>query len=356
MTFLYTGAYTEPPLGRADGITVYRYDAVTGGLDPVQSVTGYANPTFLAASADGRCLYAVCEEASGAVAAFARDAGSGELAELNRQPSGGEGPAHVSVDASGRCVLVANYGSGSVAALPIRDDGSLGEPSSVVQHEGSGPNSNRQEGPHAHMIVPAPGGHVVAVDLGTDEVITYALDTASGQLQRKSAVAMAPGAGPRHIAFAPSGATAWVINELDSTITTCDHDPATGTLTARQTISAVPEGYDAETYTAHIVVSSDGRFVYGSNRGHDSIVTCEVDPATGELTAIDHTATGGNVPRHFALDPSETRLLVANQNGDNVRVMTRDAASGRLTIEQTLADIPSTVCLDFSGGAEAEGA
>lgn len=355
MTFLYTGAYTEPPLGRSEGIVIYRYDAGDGTIEPIQTIAGFTNPTFLAASAAERFLYAVCEAEGGAVAAFERDPETGKIAPLNQQSSDGSGPAHISVDPTGRYALVANYGSGSVATLPIEDDGSLGEVACLVRHEGSGPIADRQEGPHAHMIIPTPDGRfVVAADLGADEVITYRLDTASGQLERRSAVRMAPGAGPRHIAFAPNGATAWVMNELDSTITTCDYDPKTGSMTARQTISAVPEDYDEETYGAHIIVSEDGRFVYGSNRdssnrGHDSIVTCEVNPDTGELTAVEHTPTEGSFPRHFALDPAGTRLLVANQKGDNMAVLARDPQSGRLSKERVIDDIPSTVCLVFCG-------
>ncbi|MDQ4045034.1 MAG: lactonase family protein [Chloroflexota bacterium] len=355
MSFLYTGAYTEPPLGRSEGIVVYRYDDTRGTIERIQTIAGFTNPTFLATSADERFVYAVCEAEGGAVAAFERDPETGKIAPLNQQSSGGNGPAHISIDPSGRYALVANYGSGSVATLPIEDEGSLGEVACLVQHEGSGPNTDRQEGPHAHMIIPTPDGrYVVAADLGSDEVITYRLDTATGQLERRSTVRMAPGAGPRHLVFAPNRSTAWVMNELDSTITTCDYDPETGALTVRQTISAVAEGHDAESFAAHIVVSEDGRFVYGSNRdasnhGHDSIVTCEVNPDTGELTAVDHTPTEGSFPRHFAFDPTGTRLLVANQKGDNLAVLVRDTATGRLSKERVIDGIPSTVCLVFCG-------
>ena len=349
MTFLYTGAYTEPPMGRAQGIGIYRYDDDAGTLDLMQTVTGMSNPTFLTASANGRYLYAAGEGENGAVAAFARDAGTGGLTELNRQPSGGNGPCYVSIDASGRYVLVANYGSGSLAALPIAGDGSLGEATSVVQHEGSGPNADRQDGPHAHMIAPTPDGRfVLATDLGTDEVITYTLDAESGQLQRAGSSRFEPGAGPRHFAFSPDGRTAYVINELDSTLAVCDYHGETGTLSPRQTLSAVPEGYDEETYCAHVIATDDGRFVYGSNRGHDSIAVWEVDPETGELATIGHTSTEGSFPRNFALDPSGTRLLVANQKSDNLAVLARDPETGLLAKETVLDGIPSTVCLLFA--------
>ena len=349
MTLLYTGAYTEPPMGRAQGIGIHRYDNETGTLALVSTATGITNPSFLTLSGDGRNLYAVCESDGGAVAAYGRNPKTGELTELNRQPSGGNGPCYVSIDASGRYALVANYSSGSVAALPIAGDGSLEPASSVVQHEGSSTNPDRQEGPHAHRIIPTPDGrYVLAVDLGTDEVITYALDTETGRLERRGTMTTPPGAGPRHVAFSPDGATVYVITELGNTVIACDYDVNTGALTARQTVPTLPNGFDGESFCAHIVVSDDGRFVYGSNRGHDSIVAIAVDDASGELRVVGHTSTEGEFPRHFALDPDGTRLLVANQNTDNVTVMTRDPESGTLTRETVLTGIPSTVCLVFA--------
>ena len=349
MTVLYTGAYTVPPLGRAQGIDVYRYDADTGGIDLVHTVTGIDNPSFLTLSADGRFLYAVCESEGGAVAAFARDTATGQLTELNRQASGGNGPCYVSIDPSGRYALVANYGSGSIAALPIGDDGSLGAATCVVQHEGSGPNADRQEGPHAHMILPTPDGRwILAVDLGTDEVITYALDLDRGQLERRGTLAVTTGAGPRHLAFSPDNRTVYVITELANTMIACDYDAATGSLTARQELSTLPEGYDEETYCAHVVATADGRVVYGSNRGHDSIVTFAVDPDSGDLSAAGWESTEGSFPRHFALDPAGSRLLVANQKSDTVTVLQRDATTGLLSDGTVIRDVPSAVCLLFA--------
>jgi 6-phosphogluconolactonase len=350
MTLLYTGAYTKPPLGRAPGIGTYRYDATTGDLTSIDSAIGVQNPSFLAASDGGAHIYAVCESGGGAVAAFARDSQTGALTELNRQSSGGNGPCYVSIDPTGRYALVANYGSGSVAALPIASDGSLGEATSVVQHDGSGPNPDRQEGPHAHMIAPTPDGrHVLATDLGTDEVVTYSLDAGSGQLERVSALQTEPGAGPRHFAFAPNGRTVYVITELGNTLVTCDYDAETGALEARQSISTLPEGYDEVSYCAHVLVSPDGRFVYGSNRGHDSIAAFVVSGENGEVDLIGHASTHGSFPRHFALDPDGTRLLVANQNSDNLAVLARDPETGLLSDETVLDSIPSTVCLLFVG-------
>jgi 6-phosphogluconolactonase len=350
MTLLYTGTYTEPPLGRARGIGIYDYDLATGELGSHRAVTGVTNPSFLAASDGGAHIYAVGEGDGGRITAFRRDPGTGDLTELNRQSTGGSGPCYVSIDPTGRYALVANYGSGSVAALPIGDDGSLGEATDVVQQEGSGPNANRQEGPHAHMIAPtADGRFVLATDLGADEVITYRLDTEAGTLERVGAMKTAPGAGPRHFAFAPNGRTVYVINELDNTLLTCDYDAETGALETRQTISTLPEGYDEETYCAHVLVSPDGRFVYGSNRGHDSIAAFVVSGDDGEVDLIGSAPTRGSFPRHFALDPDGTRLLVANQNSDNLAILARDPETGLLSEETVVEDVPSTVCLLFIG-------
>ncbi len=349
MTLLYTGTYTAPPLGRAPGIGIYDYDPATGALDNHRAVEGVVNPSFLAAATGGDFIYSVGGGDDSTITAFRRDADTGDLTKVNQQATGGSGPCYVSVDPTGRYALVANYGSGSVAALPIADDGSLGEAASVVQQEGSGPFEGRQEGPHAHMIAPTPDGrYVIATDLGADEVITYRLDEA-GQLERVSAMKTAPGAGPRHFAFAPNGATAYVINELDNTLLTCDYNADTGALETRQTISTLPEGYDEETYCAHVIVSPDGRFVYGSNRGHDSIATFLVTNDAGEVALIGHAPTRGSFPRHFTLDPDGTRLLVANQNSDNLAVLARDPETGLLSEEAVIDGIPSTVCLLFIG-------
>ncbi len=348
MTFLYTGAYTEPPLGRARGIEVYRYDDDSGAIEHIQTVDDIANPTFLATSEDDRHLYAVCEETGGAVAAFARNLETGRLTPLNRQPSGGNGPCHLSVHPAGAHVLVANYGSGSVAVLPIVADGSLEEPTCVVQHTGASVNPGRQEGPHAHMILTTPDGrYVLATDLGADEVITYTFDDESGTLTRLRAMSTAPGAGPRHIAFSPDRGTVYVINELDNTLDVCDYDASSGVLSIRQTITSLPDGYAGETYCAHVIADTGGQVVYGSNRGHDSIVTWAVDAGTGSLRVAGFASTEGSFPRNFALDPDGNRLLVVNQKSDTMAVLIPDPETGLLSREAVRRDIPSAVCLLF---------
>ncbi len=350
MTFLYVGAYTEAPQGRAEGVGVYRFNDETGSLDHLQTVTDIANPSFLTVSPDGRFLYAVCESEGGAVAAFSRDPESGTLSELNRQSSGGNGPCYVSVDSSGKYVLVANYGGGSIAALPIAGDGSLRAATGFVQHEGSSVNPDRQQEAHAHMIAPTPDGRwIFTTDLGMDQVVGYALDTSSGQLVENEGAGASshPGAGPRHFAFSPRVGMAFVINELDSTLTAFDYDAETGRLDSRQTVSTLPDGFDGDNTTAHIVVSPDGRFVYGSNRGHDSIASFALQPESLGLLSTGHAPAGGRTPRNFALDPSGRWLLAANQDSDTVVAMRREEQTGLLSDPVTVSGIPSAVCLVF---------
>ena len=261
--FVFVGSYTESPQGSGEGISVYRFDPASGGLTLVQTVGGVANPSFLALDASERHLYAVNELDEGGVSAFAHDPETGRLTFLNRQSTHGSAPCHVSLDPTGRYVLVANYGSGSVAALPVAADGRLEPATGVVQHEGLSVHPERQEGPHAHMVASSPSGDLVlATDLGADRIFVYRLDDATGRLlpnDRGPAVAEAsPGAGPRHVAFTLDGRHAYVINELASTLTTYDYDPGSGELRPRQTVSTLPDGFNGETATwAHVLSPSN---------------------------------------------------------------------------------------------------
>jgi len=350
--FLYVGDYTSGPQGRAEGIGVYRFDSETGGIEHVETVGGVVNPSFLAVGADGKNVYSVAESpAAGSVVAYARDSESGSLRELNRQSSEGVGPCHVSIDGSGRYVLVANYGSGSIASYPIGEEGRLDAATGAIQHEGSSVNQERQAGPHAHMIAQSPDGRFVyATDLGADRIFGYTLDPSSGELVAApdAGARTEPGAGPRHFAFSPDGATVYVINELDSTLTRYDRDAASGRLDARQTVSSLPEGFDGENSCAQVVAAPDGRFVYGSNRGHDSVAVWAVGE-DGGLSFLRHVPAGGKTPRNFALDPSGGWLLVANQDSDTVVVMRRDPESGLPEEPGTVHDVPSPCCLVFAG-------
>lgn len=351
--FVYVGSYTEPPIGRAAGIRIFRFDPAGGSIDPVGTAGGVANPSFLALGPGRRHLYAASEVEEGAVVAFARDPASGGLAELNRQPSHGAGPCHLAPDPSGRFLLVANYGGGTVAALPLDPDGRLAPAASVVRHRGSGPIAARQEGPHPHMALPVrmPGGDAVLVaDLGTDRVAIYRLG-GDGKLMPNPDgppfVATEPAAGPRHLAVSPDGRTVYVANELASTLTSYAYDGERGDLRPRQTVSLLPPGFRGENSGAHVAVAPDGRFVYASNRGHDSIAVYAV-AAAGDLRLVGHEPTGGRCPRHFALDPSGTWLLAANQDGDTLTLFRRDPGSGTLAAAGEPIPTPAPVCILFA--------
>ena len=351
---VYVGTYTGP--GKAEGIYVYRMDPSTGALAHVQTVSGLNSPTFLALHPRQPFLFAVERQgdseamSSGAVSAFAVDPHTGHLTLLNRQPSYGVSPCYVSVHPGGRHVLVANYASGHVAALPIQQDGRLGEATSVVQHEGTGPDSRRQEGPHAHFISPDPAGRfVLACDLGIDKVMVYRLDAASGRLVPNDPpyARVNPGAGPRHLSFHPSGRFVYVINELDSTLSAFGYDGTDGELRKIQTDSTLPDGFTGTNYCAQVVVHPSGGFVYGSNRGHDSIAIFAIDQATGTLTRVGHEPTQGSTPRNFNIDPTGTVLLAANQNSDSIVSFRIDQATGRLTPTGQVTETPAPVCVVF---------
>lgn len=263
------------------------------------------------------------------------------LRPINAQSSGGGAPCYVS--ATPDAVLVANYLGGNAALLPIRPDGGLAAASDVEQHEGSSVNEERQEAPHAHFIAPDPSGrHALVADLGIDEVVIYRLETT--ELERVGAAQLAPGAGPRHLAFHPTENLVYVINELNSTVTSFVYDH--GRMERAQTVSTLPHAFRGESFCADIHVSADGRFVYGSNRGHNSIVVFETEPGGG-LRPIQHVSAGGSWPRNFAIAPSGTLLLVANQRSNNVVVLATDPDSGRLAPTDHSLDVPSPVCLRF---------
>jgi 6-phosphogluconolactonase len=348
--WVYVGTSTG---GKSQGIYRFPFDPATGAAGAVELAAESANPTFLAIHPDRRLLYAVNAlsefqgERTGAVSAFAMDPKTGELRLLNQQPSGGTGPCHVIVDAGGKNVLVANYGAGSVAALPIGSDGRLGPPTSVIQHAGSSVNPQRQEGPHAHSVnLDAAGRFAFVADLGLDTIMVYRFDAARGTLtaHEPPSAALAPGAGPRHLAFHPSGRFAYVINELDSTVTGFRYDPAAGTLREIQTITTLPEAYAGENYPAEVLVHPSGKFLYGSNRGHDSTAIYTIDEKTGELAATGHQATGGKSPRNFAIDPSGAWMIAGNQSSDNVALFAIDRERGALAPTGQVFEVPAAIC------------
>ncbi len=350
---VYIGTYTNQA---SKGIYAWRFDASSGRLDPLGVAAETANPSFLAIHPNHRYLYAVSEvsnfegKRSGAVAAFTIDAKTGKLAPLNKVSSGGTGPCFVSVDRSGNYVLAANYNSGSVAALPIKENGSLGEASSVIQHKGSGADPKRQAGPHAHSINLSPDNKfAIAADLGLDEVLVYHFDAGTGSLKPNDPpfTKVAPGAGPRHFAFHPTGKFAYVINEMASTVTAFDWDAARGTLKEIQTAGTLPKGFTGETTTAEVQVHPSGKFLYGSNRGHDSIAVFRIAPGKGTLTLVENVSTQGKIPRNFGIDPTGAWLFAANQNTASVVVFKIDANTGRLTPAGKVLEVGSPVCVKF---------
>lgn len=332
--FVYVGSYTEGRAGSGKGISVYHYNQDNGALKRVQVVTGVPNPSYLAVDSQERFLFAVNELDIGTVSSFARDPETGELTPINTQPSGGAHPCYISVDPTDQCVLVANYTSGTVAALPFNDAGELRPAGSVIQHEGSSVNPDRQVGPHAHMIASSPDGrYVLATDLGADRIFVYQLDPASGTLTPNpngfTAAEAEPGSGPRHFAFAPDGQTVYVINELSSSVTAWAWNDETGEMTAGETVSSLPDDFAGSNTCAHIVASPDGRHVYGSNRGHDSIAVWAVGEG-GALSPAGYVSTTGREPRNFMIEPGGEMLFVANQNSHTLVRMRRNAENGLL--------------------------
>jgi 6-phosphogluconolactonase len=351
---VYVGTYTS---GKSEGIYLYRLDLASGELKHVATTKGVKDPSFIALAPGRRNLYAVNEvedfggKKSGALSSFAIDQRTGNLRLLNQQPSMGGAPCYVVVDRSGKFVLVANYSGGNFAVLPIRSDGSLGEATDLKQDLGSSINAARQEGPHAHCIVLHPANQFAyGCDLGTDKVMIYRFDARSGKLipGATPSVQLKPGAGPRHITFHPGGKYAYVVNELHATITAFAHDRVQGNLKEVQTIPTLPADFTSENTSADIHASPDGRFLYCSNRGHDSIAAFQIAPRSGKLTFIAHQSSGGKAPRNFAIDPTGAFVLVANQKSDNIVTFRRDVKTGRLTATGHVAEVPSPVCLKFT--------
>lgn len=352
---VYFGTYTRGG-GGSQGIYQAVLDMKTGKLSEPEVAAETVNPSFVAIHPSNRYLYSVGEvenlgdrKRTGGVNAFAIDPTNGRLVFLNQQESGGAGPCHLIVDPEGKNVLVANYGGGSAAVLPIQDGGQLAEASDFEQHEGSSVNPQRQEGPHAHSINLDPmGKRAFVADLGLDKVLIYEYDPVKGQLTPNdpASAELAPGAGPRHFAFHPSGNFAFVINELSSTLTAFRYDADTGAMSEADTASTLPADFDGDNTTAEVRVHPNGKFVYGSNRGHDSIAMFRFDESTGKLTLIGNEPTGGQTPRNFNLDPTGQYLLAANQANDLVVVFQVDPETGKLTAVDRKR-VPSPVCVRF---------
>jgi 6-phosphogluconolactonase len=350
---VYVGTYTRT--GRAEGIYVYRRDPETGALTHLHTIAA-VDPSFLAFDPGRRFLFAVVElrehagEGHGHVASYLIDQETGDLTPLSRQTTHGGEPCHLVADPEGRYLLVANHEHGSVAVLPIDAEGRLLPASDIRQHEGSGPGPS-QQGPHAHFVTFDPTQQrVLVTDKGIDKVMLYRLDTTAGKLVPHDPpfAPLHSGAAPRHLAFHPNGRFAYVNGEADMTVTAFAYDGARGTLEELHYLPTLPAGATGERFsTAQILVDPSGRFLYVSNRGHDSIAIFRIDQQTGRLTAIGHEPSQGQTPRNFAIDPSGAFLYVANQNSDTIVHFRIDGESGRLVPTGDVTEVGGPVCILF---------
>jgi len=350
---IYFGTYGQ---GAQDGVFVAEMDLASGTVSEPRLAGRAVNASFVALHPDHRHLYAVAEVSSlggsrtGGVVAFTIAPETGALHQINEQASGGAGPCHLVVDQAGKDVLVANYDGGSVAVLPIDERGGLKRASSIQVHRGKGVNRARQEKSHAHSVnLDAANRFAFVADLGVDKVFVYRFDAAAGKLapNQPPTVKVADGAGPRHLAFDPTGRFAYVIDELDSTITTFWYDAENGTLSRVQAVSTLPKDFHGENTASEVAVHPSGKFVYGANRGHDSLAIFAVDPVSGKLTAEGHESTQGKTPRNFAIDPTGAFLLAANQDSDSEVIFRIDAATGRLRPTGQRLRIHQPVCVRY---------
>ena len=347
---VYFGTYTG---GQNSSKGIYRseLDSEMGTLSNPVLAAEATNPSFIEIHPNGKFLYAVSEVGrAGSVSAYAIDSSTGDLKLLNQQPSGGAGPCHVSIDHTGKNVLVTNYSSGSASVIPIKSNGRLGEPTGFVQHTGSSINPGRQKEPHAHSINVSPDNRFAFVaDLGIDKIMIYRLDTKKGTIVKNTPpyVKLKPGAGPRHFAFHPNGKYAYVINELDCTITAFAYDPTSGALSDIQTITTLPENFNGSSSCAEVRVHPNGKFLYGSNRGHDSIAVYRIDLANGKLTFVEHETADIKTPRNFNIDPTGKFCLVANQGSNSVVVFRINQATGALEPTGHKISIGRPVCVRF---------
>lgn len=354
----FVGTYTTLESfvqGKAEGIVTLRLDPATGAFRQIAVTPNIVNPSYLAIHPSRRYLYAVNEiytAEGGGVSAFAIDAGSGALTFLNRQPSHGGAPCHIIVDRQGRHLLLTNYQTGSVAVFPLEADGRLAPASDVVQHAGSSVNPQRQQGPHAHSINLDPSNRYALVcDLGMDKVLVYRYDAERGRLTPHDTpwAESRAGAGPRHLDIHPSGRWVYVINELDLTVDAFAFDRDAGTLRHTQRVPTVPDGVTGSRSTADIHCAPSGKFVYGSNRGHDSIAAFAVDEQTGHLTPLGQTPTQGRTPRNFVIDRTGTWLFAANQDSDTIVTFRLDPHTGALEASGLVASVPTPVCVCLMG-------
>lgn len=346
----YVGTYTTKT--QSKGIYAFRYDANSGKPTPLGVAAETPDPSFVAIHPSGKYLYAVKESGKNSmVTAFALDSHSGKLTLLNQVPALGEDPCYISFDKTGKYVFVANYTSGNIAVFPIGADGRLGEHTALVTDSGTtGPTKERQEGPHAHWIETSPDNRFVLVaDLGLDEVLLYKFEAANGSMTANAPAfrKLKPGSGPRHIAWHPNGKFVFVASELSSTTTALRYDAKKGSLKEVGSVSTLPPNSSARNDVAEVAVHPDGKFLYVSNRGNDSIAIFSIDGSTGALTPTGGVPTGGKEPRHFAIDPSGNFLLAENQFSEKIVTFRIDQKTGALTPTGDTVEVPSPVCLTF---------
>jgi len=353
LVYVGTAIYTDQT---SKNIYVFRFNASTGQITSLGVAAESVNPGTLALHPNGRFLYSTNEVGNfkgyrgGGVTAFAIERATGRLTLLNDEFSGGANPASVVVDRTGKYVVVANYYGGKVGAFPVQEDGRLGEATAFVLREGSSVNRLRQEGPHPHSVyVSLDNRFVIACDLGLDKILVYRLDATKGTLTPNDPpyASVNPGAGPRHLAFSPGGKFVYVVNELQSSISAFSYDAQKGVLHRLQTISTLPSDFKGDNTGAEIGVSPSGKFLYASNRGHDSIAVFAIDAGRGILTPIEHVSTQGKTPRNFAIDLTGAYLFVGNQDSDNIVVFHVDSKSGRLKRTGQVLKVASPTCITF---------
>lgn len=345
--WVYIGTSSGKP---HQGIYLGQLDIATGTLKMIGLAAESPNPSFLALHPNGRFLYAVAESGGGKIRAFSINSADGSLTFLNEQPSGGEGPTHLEIDAGGKNALVANYGGGSVAVLPIQADGKLSPPSCIIQHHGSSINPKRQTKPYAHSINLDPAQKfAIACDLGCDKLFVYRFDADAGKLTPNNppSADIKPGSGPRHMAFSRDGKFAYVINEMGSSITVFRYDADRGTLKEIQMLSSLPVGFTLENTGAEIMLHPSGRFLYASNRGQNSIAIFDVDQLTGKLIADGYQSTQGKTPRFFGIDPTGQIIIAQNQNSDSMLLLEIDPDTAHLTPGQEIGSVPAPTCAVF---------
>jgi 6-phosphogluconolactonase len=352
---IFVGTYTTPEQSTSEGLYVFGLEPSSGKLTPKTVARNLINPSYLAIHPQTGNVYIVQEKGTfegnpgGGVVSLAVEPKSGEVRVLNKQSSGGEDPCYISVERTGRYALVANYSSGSVAMLPIASDGRLEPVCSSVQHTGSSIHPDRQDSPYAHSILPDPtNAYAIACDLGIDKLIIYRMDLDAGQLVKHAEVNVTPGSGPRHLVFHPNRQYAYLACELNSTVLAFTWDSEGGMLEEFQNVRTLPTGYDGRNLPADIHLTPDGRFLYVSNRGHDSFACYEVNPDSGMLTFKHHTSTGGAEPRGFAIDPTGTYLLSANQNSNNLVSFLIDPGMGHLSRIGDEVPVSMPVCVKFA--------